>query len=268
MATQPQTQALVAPGPEVTGAIEKLEHWGRTLAIRSASDYQNAVEILKRVKGSRQQVVDFFADMKDRAYRSWKGIVATEKGFTDRLDTVEKQAKTACLVYQRAEEEKRLAEQRRLQAEADERARKERMRLEQEAARQRQIEEEARAKAEAARRAAEEANAAERARLLREAEAAERKAAAAAVKVEAKVEQAASVTAPVVEVSTVTPKIEGSSVRKTWKARVTDIAQVPREYLIVNQQALDAFAKATKGSVKLPGVEFYEEQSLAIGGRP
>ncbi len=229
MATQPQTQALVAPGPEVTGAIEKLEHWGRTLAIRSASDYQNAVEILKRVKGSRQQVVEFFADMKDRAYRSWKGIVATEKQFTDRLDTVEKQAKTACLVYQRAEEEKRLAEQRRLQAEADERARR------------------------------------EQEKLMRQAEKAAEK--GREEKAEALREQAASVIAPVVEVSTAAPKVEGTSVRKTWKARVTEIGQVPREFLVVNQQALDAFAKATKGSVKLPGVEFFEEQSLAIGGR-
>ena len=55
---------------------------------------------------------------------------------------------------------------------------------------------------------------------------------------------------------TVMPKVEGTSMRAVWKAVVTDPDKVPREYLIVNQSALDALAKATKGSITIPGVRF------------
>jgi len=52
------------------------------------------------------------------------------------------------------------------------------------------------------------------------------------------------------------PKVKGTSMREVWHAVVEDEAQVPREYLMVNQSALDAVAKATKGAIKIPGVRF------------
>lgn len=58
---------------------------------------------------------------------------------------------------------------------------------------------------------------------------------------------------------TVAPKAAGVSFREVWKAKVVDESKVPREYLIVNQTALDAVAKATKGSIKIAGVEFVKE---------
>jgi len=86
-------------------------------------------------------------------------------------------------------------------------------------------------------------------------------------KKEALLEQAAAVSAPVIEVARELPKVAGQSVRKTWKARVTDIQQVPREWLVVNESALNAFAKSTKGAVKVPGVEFFEESTLASSSK-
>ena len=80
---------------------------------------------------------------------------------------------------------------------------------------------------------------------------------------EAALAEADSIIAPVVQIEEKT-KSEGVSTRKTWKARVTDISLVPRAYMVVNQQALDALAKATKGSVQLPGVDFYEDSTLAV----
>ena len=80
-------------------------------------------------------------------------------------------------------------------------------------------------------------------------------------------EQAAAVSAPVIEVAREVPKVAGQSVRKTWKARVTDIQQVPREWMVVNESALNAFAKSTKGAVKVPGVEFFEESTLASSSK-
>jgi len=112
--------------------------------------------------------------------------------------------------------------------------------------------------------------------LLREAEAAERKAAAAAIKIEAKEEQAASIIAPVVEVAKTTPKVEGASTRKIWKARVVDMdaviqaafdpSSIARSFLTFNEKVADAFAKSTKGAIPVKGVEFYQEDNLAIGG--
>jgi hypothetical protein len=83
----------------------------------------------------------------------------------------------------------------------------------------------------------------------------------------ARLEQAAAVVAPVVQVASIAPEIKGQSVRKTWKAEVVDPPSVPRGWLIVNQQALDAFARSTKGAVRVPGVEFYEETTLASASK-
>ena len=55
---------------------------------------------------------------------------------------------------------------------------------------------------------------------------------------------------------TVMPKVAGTSMREVWKAEVTDINAVPREYMMVNQAALDSVAKATKGTLNIPGVRF------------
>lgn len=49
---------------------------------------------------------------------------------------------------------------------------------------------------------------------------------------------------------------EGISYREEWSAEIVDIGAVPREYLLPNMTALNALAKATKGTVKIPGVEF------------
>jgi hypothetical protein len=55
---------------------------------------------------------------------------------------------------------------------------------------------------------------------------------------------------------TVMPKVSGTTMREVWKAEITDINAVPREYMMVNQAALDSVAKATKGTLNIPGVRF------------
>lgn len=244
--------------------IEHLESWTKTVTVASVEDRARVYEAVASVKSMKNRIVAFFRDSKEKAHATWKSIVANEKGFTDRLDAFEAAGKRAIVAFDQTEERKRIEEQRRLQAIADEAARKEREKQEAEARRQRQIEQEAREKAEAMRKAAEAANAEEKARLLREAETADRKAAAANVKAETREENAASVIAPVVQVATVQVKAKGESTRAIWKARVVDVALVPREYMIVNEKALDGIAKATKGSISIAGIEFYSENSLSV----
>jgi len=252
--------------PEVLDAgtkseVERLESWTQSVSVTCPEQREEVYKAIQEVKGVKGRIVAFFKPSKDHAFAAHRAIVANEKSFTDRLDKFEVAGKRAIMSYDEAENQKRLAEQRRLQAIADEQARKEREKQAQEAEKQRRIEQEARDKAEAARKAAEAAGAEERARLLREAEAAERKAAAAQIKAETREDNASAVVTPVVQVAV---KQQGESMRKIWRALVVDVAQVPREYMIVNEKALDGIAKATKGSIQIAGVGFYAENSLAV----
>lgn len=65
-----------------------------------------------------------------------------------------------------------------------------------------------------------------------------------------------------------TPKAAGTSVRKTWKARVIDAKAVPAyangmEIRDINMSALNQIAKLTSGTASIPGVEFYQESSIS-----
>jgi Asp-tRNA(Asn)/Glu-tRNA(Gln) amidotransferase A subunit family amidase len=201
-------------------AVATCEH-NAIVNVANVQDRSQALEIGKQIKTRRAEVVEFFRDSKAKAHATWKSIVAQEKSFTDRLDAVELAIKSAVLQYDRKQEAIRQAEQRRLQAEADEAARRERDRLEKQAAKLKTPE-----------------------------------------KKEALRQQAEAIIAPVVNVAPVAQKTKGVSTRKIWKARVIDAAAVPREWLIVDDKALNGFAKATKGSKKIDGVEFYQEETL------
>jgi len=71
---------------------------------------------------------------------------------------------------------------------------------------------------------------------------------------EAQKEAVVPIDVPVISANVDTPT--GISYREKWNAVVIDEKLVPREYLIVNQQALDKVAQATKGSLQIPGVRF------------
>ena len=93
---------------------------------------------------------------------------------------------------------------------------------------------------------------------------------------EARLEQAAAVRAAVVEVAPAVPRVEGQSIRKTWRAVVTDKRAVVtamlswpdwEAYVTLNQGELDRLAGRTKGAVKVAGLEFREEVGIASRGR-
>jgi len=103
----------------------------------------------------------------------------------------------------------------------------------------------------------------------REREALEKKA-AAAKKPETQQkyqEQAAQVMAPVVAVAPSVPKVSGISTKKIWKARIVDEAKIPRAYLMVDTVKLDRYARAMGSQASVEGVVFYQEDSMAAGGR-
>jgi predicted ATP-binding protein involved in virulence len=252
---------------EIKTEVLTVTETAKQMLVASSEQYQGAAEYLKAVKAAQKKVADHFGPMKEAAHKAWKTITAQEAATLAPLTEAEGTLKRNMLAYQQAQEAIRQAEQRRLQAEADARAKAERDRAEAAAAKQRAIEAEQRRIAEAAQRAAEQASAADRARLQAEAAAAQRKADSAAEKAMAKDDQAAAVIATVVTVAASVPVVQGQTIRKTWKARVVNAAAVPREWLTINQQALDAFAKSTKGAVPVAGVEMYEETGLASSSK-
>lgn len=240
-----------------------------SIAVNSPAAYADAATFLKSVKAAQKKVADFFGPMKAKAHAAWKEITGTETNTLAPLTEAEALVKRKMLAYSEEQERIRLAEQRRLQAIADEQARKEREKAEAAAREQRRREEDARrAEAEALERAQAAANAEERAKAEAEAEKARKAADAAAAKAEVR-EEAAAMVAPaaVVTVASSQPKIGGQNIRKTWKAVVANVALVPREWLVVNEQALQAFAKATKGAVPVAGVRFEEVSMLASSSK-
>lgn len=60
-------------------------------------------------------------------------------------------------------------------------------------------------------------------------------------------------------------RVAGISERKVWKYRIIDVNKIPREYMIPNEKAIGALARQTNGSIVIPGVEFYTEQTIAAG---
>lgn len=122
-------------------------------------------------------------------------------------------------------------------------------------AEQERIRQEQQRQAEASARKAEED------RILSEAHAAE----AAGDKEEAQAIIEQPVQAPVVVVKSTTPKLEGVSFRDNWTFQITDEKAIPREYLMVNEQAIRAVVKAMKGGTNIPGIRAYNDR--VVSGR-
>ena len=92
----------------------------------------------------------------------------------------------------------------------------------------------------------------------------------------ARLEQAASVIAPVVTVQTEKPAVAGIATVKTWvvdkvdkrsliTAAVSDFNL--QAYLLVDEAALKRIANATKGQMTVPGVTFRLETSMRASGK-
>ena len=69
------------------------------------------------------------------------------------------------------------------------------------------------------------------------------------------------------ETSEVAHKIERmgvSNAAKTWKVEITDLSQVPKEFLIITLNEKAALAVGKTGA-NIPGLRFYQETSIRIG---
>lgn len=199
----------------------------KNIIIKTQEHYINTAEILKRIKAFKLKVKAYWKPMKDKANATHKDICTKENEQMGPAADVEKVVNNKLAVWDDEQDRKR----RLAQAKLDEKARKEREKLEAKAEK-----EEAKGNTE---------------------------------KAEEFKEQAEEKEFAVPVAPSTAPKVDGLVKKVTWKAIVTDVTKLPEEYTITtpNMPMLNAVARSTKGTIKLPGVEFFAEKSFSGSGR-
>lgn len=186
-----------------------------------------ANSLLKGIKGLRLQVDQEFDPGIQQAFQTHRTLVAQKRKWTDPLDQAEKALKPMIAHY--------LLEQDRLAQEAGRRAEEARLKM-----------------LRVADQASDDAYGKIKEGDLDEAD---QVVAAAAGKIE---QIKASTPAPVEKA--VAP---GTSLRQIWKWELVNAALVPREYLKIDDKALDAAARIRKDQANVPGIRFYAEATVA-----
>ena len=210
------------------------------LAVTDSPTYTIAGEFLKGIKALRARIAETFDPHIARAFQAHRALVKEKADAEAPLQVAERAIKDKLVTYDQAQEQIRLAEQRRLQ--------------------------------EAARKA-------EETRRLAEAAAMEAEALAngdTALQAEAEALIAAPVETPAIIIEKSTPKVAGISYRVTYAAEVVSlpaligyVATHPDQInlLLANTVALNQMARAMKMALHIPGVKVIEKRDIAAGSR-
>lgn len=202
----------------------------RALKIATAEEYEYAGRYLGEIKAQIKRVKEYWAEPKAAAQAMHKRIVEREKAMLNPLSAAETALKGAMMRYQEAVE----AERRKAEEEA-----RRRQREEAEALMQQAVSEMMAGRDEVASVLAQES----------------RSVAAAEI-------------APAAQEA---PRAAGTYVRKAWKARVIDAKLVPAYYdgyevREISMAKLNLIARMSEGTAQIPGVELYQESTLAARG--
>lgn len=54
-------------------------------------------------------------------------------------------------------------------------------------------------------------------------------------------------------------KVAGVSSQQTWKFRITNVNEIPREYMMPDEKVIGQIGRALKEKAKIPGIEFYPD---------
>lgn len=213
--------------------VNSLSAQAKGLIVSNTEEYSYAAEYLKTVKGAlkrvNEKIIAPAEEVKRKAEVSRKNLVAI---FRAPLLAAESILKSKMLTFDREAQAKADELQKKLQAEADAKAETERERLLNEASN------------------------------LKTPELQEQRLA-----------EAEEVEAPVITVQSEAPKVDGISTRKTWKARVVDtkgfilaatLDSNLQGFIMIDEKALNRVAQATKGQVSYPGIQFYQDESMAV----
>ena len=223
----------VAVPPEVRETIETRAAWARALVIRSADEREQAMGIVREVKGLIAKIKADCEESVSTTHKAWKAALAFQKKFLEGPETIEAMCKAAVLKWDGEQERAIKAAADALQAIENERTRKQQEALE---------------------KKAEKVKSPERAEALREQAA-------------ALVPNAVSVAGPAKQAGESTAVIHRARVLDPIAFIKAAVNAGRFEFVTVDERALNDFAKRTKGAVPLTGVEFYQEKQLRVGGR-
>lgn len=220
--------------------LEKVEQKANELVQRAlkikvvdVATQKTASEYLLAIAAMRKEVQNTFKPMKQAARKLHLTVCEQEEKHAEPLEQAEQMLKAELGSFVR--------EQMRLAREAEEAARKKAME-----------EAERAAKEEAERLALEDAETLAAAGNMAAAEAVLSNPAPVPIRYVAPAPIAPAVT-----------KVAGISTREDWDFRIVDASLIPREYLTVNESAIRAVGKSTKGNAKIPGVEFFARTIVA-----
>lgn len=240
---------------------------GSDYAIRTRENYEDAAELLKRVKGKEKDLESRRVYLKAPSLETGRRIDEFFKKPLDYLRGIESQVKKAMLSYRADEDRKAAALQEVARRAAEEEARKlARIALEARMQADREAQE-------LAARARQERDRLQKEKLLQEAQGRINRAQEAGAQLEAEAER---IKAPVITADK--PRILGQTVRKAWRWEIEDFSLVPDEYKLLDEQAVRAYIGRNKVKVidgvgfkylapdPIPGLRLYEAEILASEG--
>ena len=205
----------IVDGKEIQNAVMKAQIEAKMLVVNSPESYRYADTFCVQISEREKRVKADFADAKKKAFDAHRAVCAQEQGHLDGWAGIRKLLKGKMDAWEKADDDRRLAEEARLR--------------------------------EVNRKLAEEAAQAQ----ALEAERLGEKALAEAII------NAPVIVAPAVVESNV-PKAE-TVIRRKWFAVIENATLIPRDYLLPDEQKLNAMARAVKGPSNIPGVRFESE---------
>lgn len=214
---------------ELMREVTAVEANALSLSVFDEESYASAGELVKRVKAASKRVEDYWEPMRKSTYDAYKAVNAHKAEMADPLKRAEKTIKDKMSAYMTELERKRREEEAR-------------------------IRELARAEAEAKMREAEQA-------MLNGDEDAVQMAMTEASALEATADTAVVVGA--------NPTVSGISKRKDWEIVSIDSSKVPTEVAgveirPVDERAVMALIRGTKGKVTIPGVTYREKVTVSV----
>lgn len=215
----------------VTAALTWPER-AKQAAVIDASSYQAAADLLKGIKALRQKIAETFDPHIARAFQAHRALTKEKNDAEAPLTAAERVIKEALVGYDQAQERLRRIEEARLREEA--RLAEEQRVIEQAAAMETEGQE-----------CGDEALVAEAHELISQ-------------PIQAP---------PIAPVARATPKVAGITMRKVWRYRVVNANVIPRQYLKVDEPKIASVVRALGRDAKIPGIEVYEEQTVAAGSR-
>lgn len=232
--------------------------------VECATDAEGATEFLGECARRLKMLEDRRKKLKGPIVAAGKEVDTLFKELSEPLAGARAAVEPKLLAWRKVEQQRIDAENAEI-----ERQRQEQQRLEDE--RQRKIAEEARAQREAAEAAARQLEAQAEAgdeRAEQDARAAREAAemAAHAEAIAAEVRTVAPIAAPEVQDNSIRVAGATASVRKTWQATVVEPMLVPRQFLIVDQKAINAAVNRSgdPSGLNIPGVKIEQIEKLAM----